>query len=178
MRIADWDEPLRTHAGPGHWNDPDIPEVGNGMTESEDRFHFSLWCKMAAPLMAGNDLSKMNAATKAILCNREVIAVDQDSLSVQGFRYSSENGVEAWFKPLEKGSWAACFVNRGDKDAALSWDWAKRPVKDGLSGRELAFEEVAYKVRDFWRRKDWGATSAVLRTTLKAHDVVMLRLER
>ena len=94
MQIIDKNEPLRKYAGPGHWNDPDMLEVGNGMPENEDRAHFTLWCMMAAPLILGNDVRDMSDATKAILTNKEVIAVDQDPLGIQGWRFMSREGIE------------------------------------------------------------------------------------
>src|SRR5919202_887529 len=115
MQILDKQRGLRAHAGPGHWNDPDMLEVGNGMSAAEDRAHFSMWAMLAAPLIAGNDLRSMSRETAEILTNREVIAVDQDSLGVQGFPYSSatSDGVEIWFKPLAGGDWAMAVLNRG-----------------------------------------------------------------
>ena len=80
LAILDKNEPLRRFAGPGHWNDPDMLEVGNGMTESEDRAHFTMWCMMAAPLILGNDIRSMTKQTLDIITNREVIAIDQDPL--------------------------------------------------------------------------------------------------
>ena len=96
---------LERFAGPGHWNDPDMLEVGNGkMNEEEYRTHMSLWCLLAAPLLAGNDLSKMTPETLAILTNPEVIAVDQDPLGIQGHRVAQEGQLEVWVKPLADGS--------------------------------------------------------------------------
>lgn len=87
MAIVDENEPLYSRAGPGHWNDPDMLEVGNGgLTTTENRTHFSLWAIMAAPLIAGNDLRNMPPDVKEILTNKEVIAVDQDALGRQGRR--------------------------------------------------------------------------------------------
>ncbi len=109
MPIADMQSDLRKYAGPGHWNDPDMLEVGNGMSTGEDRAHFSLWCILAAPLMAGNDLRKMSRETDAILTNKEVIAVNQDPMGVEGYRYRVQDSLETWVKPLSDGDWAVCF---------------------------------------------------------------------
>src|SRR5690606_6003410 len=87
LQILDMREGIRQYAGPGHWNDPDMMEVGNGMSVSEDRAHFSMRCMQAAPLMAGNDIANMTEETIAILTNKEAIAIDQDSLGIQGFKY-------------------------------------------------------------------------------------------
>ncbi len=176
MRIADRNEPLRKHAGPGHWNDPDMLQVGNGMSEAEDRAHFSLWCMMAAPLIAGNDLGTMSGATRRILTNAEAIAVDQDKLGIQGWRAWSEGPLEAWAKPLDGEAWALCFVNRGDKTAGLNWDWAKRPLNDEVSGRKADFSGASFKVRDLWSKKGLGTTRSPLKAALKPHDALFLRL--
>src|SRR5690606_7164969 len=110
--IVDKQEGLRSHAGPEHWNDPDMLEVGNGMTEDEDRAHFSLWAILAAPLMAGNDVAAMTPATRDTLTNREVIAVDQDRLGIQGYRFYQEGALDVWVKPLAAGELAILFLNR------------------------------------------------------------------
>ena len=178
MRILDMQKDLRAHAAPGHWNDPDMLEVGNGMSTSEDRAHFSLWSMLAAPLIAGNDLRSMSAATREILTNREVIAVNQDALGVQGFRHLAEDGLEVWLKPLQGGDWAACFLNRGEAPKRVEFDWKKHPVSDGLSKMELNAGKASYKIRDLWAKKGAGTTDAPLRATVPPHDVVMLRLSR
>ena len=100
LRILDMQDGLRKYAGPGHWNDPDMMEVGNGMSVAEDRAHFAMWCMLSAPLIAGNDLADMSAETVAILTNEDMIAINQDSLGIQCFKYSSKEGLETWFKPL------------------------------------------------------------------------------
>ena len=102
LQIIDKQEGLRQYAGPGHWNDPDMLEVGNGMAVNEDRAHFTMWCMPAAPLISGNDLQHMSKETREILTNKEVIAVNQDALGVEGFKYSAKDGVEVWFKPLKQ----------------------------------------------------------------------------
>jgi len=112
LRILDAQKPLREAAGPGHWNDPDMLEVGNGMSVNEDRAHFSLWCLLAAPLLSGNDLAHMSPATLQILTNQPVIALDQDALGISAFPYATNNNVEVWFKPLTGGDWAMCALNR------------------------------------------------------------------
>ncbi len=105
LQILDMREDIRKYAGPDHWNDPDMMEIGNGMTVNEDRAHFSLWAMMAAPLIAGNDLRNMSPETIAILTNKEVIAIDQDSLGVQGFKHIDDENFEVWVKPLAKETW-------------------------------------------------------------------------
>ena len=122
MQIMD-KQHLRQYAGPGHWNDPDMLEVGNGMPANEDRAHFTMWSMMAAPLIAGNDLRTMSPATKEILTNKEVLTVDQDKLGVQGFRYAAKDSLETWFKPMADGKWAVAFLNLSKKPQPVSFDW-------------------------------------------------------
>ena len=109
MPIVDLQKGLRKYAGPGHWNDPDMLEVGNGMSTNEDRSHFSMWCMLAAPLIAGNDVRKMSKVTKGILTNKEVIAVDQDKTGIEGFKYKDQDSLEVWVKLLQNDDWAICF---------------------------------------------------------------------
>ena len=109
MHNMDLQADLSKYAGKNHWNDPDMLEVGNGMTMSEDRAHFSIWCMMAAPLVAGNDITKMTPQTKSILTDKDVIAIDQDTMGIQGFRYAKKDSLETWVKPLSNGDWAVAF---------------------------------------------------------------------
>jgi alpha-galactosidase len=112
---------LSKYAAPGHWNDPDMLEVGNGkMTTDEYTTHMTLWAMLAAPLLAGNDLTKMSPADKAILINKDVIAIDQDPLDKQGDRVSAEGPFEVWSKPLKDGSVAVGLFNRGEDTEAMS----------------------------------------------------------
>lgn len=106
---------LEKYAGPGHWNDPDMLEVGNGkLSFDENRAHFSMWAMLASPLLAGNDLTNMKPEVKAILTNRDVIALDQDPLGKQASRIYSEGEVEVWTKPLSGGALAVAVLNAGD----------------------------------------------------------------
>ena len=150
MEIVEMNEPLRQYAGPGHWNDPDMLEVGNGMSVSEDRAHFTLWCMMAAPLILGNDITNMTPETLAIITNREMIAVDQDPLGIQGLRLKKEGDLQYWFKPLSDGDWAFCILNTGDEAVTVPVDWTALEVDDELSGRATSFGSVNYSVRDIW----------------------------
>lgn len=150
MEIVEMNEPLRQYAGPGHWNDPDMLEVGNGMSVSEDRAHFTLWCMMAAPLILGNDITNMTPETLAIITNREMIAVDQDPLGIQGLRLKKDGDLQYWFKPLSDGDWAFCILNTGDAAVTVPVDWTALEVNDGLSGRATSFGSVNYTVRDIW----------------------------
>jgi alpha-galactosidase len=176
--ILDQQEGLRKYAGPGHWNDLDMLEVGNGMSYSEDRAHFSLWCMLAAPLMAGNDLRKMTDQTKSILTNKDVIAVDQDTLGIEGFKYSAVDGLEIWIKPLTNNELAVCFFNRSEKPQTITYNWKDHPVKDDLSGINVDFNTSAYKIYDLWLKKTLGSTKRALKTTVGVHDVVMIKLTK
>ncbi|RPI99100.1 MAG: glycoside hydrolase family 27 protein, partial [Candidatus Aminicenantes bacterium] len=161
-------------AGPGGWNDPDMLEVGNGgMTFDEYKTHFSLWAIMAAPLMAGNDLRAMTEETKSILLNKEVIAVDQDPLGVQG-RVIIERGYggQVWMKPLADGSKAVAFVNYTDRELAQYVRWSQIDIPAGPA-----------KVRDLWAHVDVGIHADTGRhyderfeVRVPSHGVVMVRI--
>jgi alpha-galactosidase len=166
-RILDQQVPLAQYAGPGHWNDPDMLEVGNkGLTPAEWRGHFSLWCILAAPLIAGNDVRNMTKETQDILTNHEVIAIDQDPLGKEGTRFRADADEEIWIKELSNGQWAVCLLNptAASKQTKLNW-------KDltFLNGRK-------YLVRDLWAQKDLGDTSTDFSGEIASHDVALFRL--
>ncbi|MEZ5424868.1 MAG: glycoside hydrolase family 27 protein [Pyrinomonadaceae bacterium] len=177
LRILDKQKGLRVHAAPGHWNDPDMMEVGNGMTASEDRAHFSMWAMLAAPLIAGNDVRTMTPATRETLTNKDVIAVDQDALGVQAFPAISEDNLEVWAKPLSNGDWAICFLNRSDQIKTVDFVWKDNFIKDDFAGKQMDAKNAVYKIRDLWAKKDLGDTNSALKTSVPAHDVMMLRLK-
>ena len=154
-------------AGPGGWNDPDMLEVGNGgMTDEEYRAHFSLWAVMAAPLIAGNDLRTMSAATRDILTNREVIAVDQDSLGVEGWvAEQSAPGLEVWVKPLAGGARAVLLLNRTGAAAAMRADWYAVGLPTGRA-----------RVRDLWAHADRGTFTGSYGATVPSHGVVLVTI--
>jgi alpha-galactosidase len=116
---------LARYAGPGKWNDPDMLEVGNGgMTTEEYRTHFSLWCMLASPLMAGNDLQKMTPETKSILLNKEMIAIDQDSLGRQATCYRDNGNYQIWVKTLSNNEKAVCLLNTSDEKKSVLVDFS------------------------------------------------------
>ena len=155
---------LEKFAGPGHWNDPDMLEIGNGgMTPDQYRTQMSLWAILAAPLLAGNDLSKMDETTKSILINKEVIAVDQDKVGVQGSRISPP---QIWMKPLSDGSKAVALFNYVTDDEAEPLTLKFNDV--GFSGR--------VHVRDLWGHKDLGVLHDSYTVTIPQGGVVMLRI--
>jgi alpha-galactosidase len=178
MKILDMRKNIRQYAGPDHWNDPDMMEVGNGMKVNEDRAHFSLWAMQAAPLIAGNDLRKMSKQTMDILTNKEVIAIDQDVLGVQGFSYRMKDSVETWLKPLQNGDWAVCFLNRSLSPKALAIDWKQLVVTDTVSSAILDPVKNIYQLRDVWTKQNTGSTAKPFNTIVPAHDVIMLRLSK
>jgi alpha-galactosidase len=179
MRILDKQKGLRVHARPGHWNDPDMMEVGNpGLTFIESRAHFSLWAMLAAPLIAGNDVRNMTRETQAILTNKEVVAVNQDSLGIQGFPAISEDGLEIWVKPLANDEWAFCFLNRSDKAKTVNFVWKEEFIKDDNFQKQFDAKKTVYKVRDLWMKKDSGTTDTALKISVASHDVAMFRLTK
>ena len=179
MAILDLQDGLRQYAGPGHWNDPDMLEVGNGMSVNEDRAHFTLWCMLAAPLIAGNDIRSMSPETSGILNNKEVIAIDQDALGIQGFKQEAKDSLEIWLKPLVNDQWALCILNRGKTDKPFSLDWKTFSVSDSLSNRTLdTTGALSYAIRDVWQHKELGATDKPLKTVVPAHDVLCVKLSK
>jgi alpha-galactosidase len=157
--------PTAPYAGPGHWNDPDMLEIGNGhMSDDEYRTHMSLWALVAAPLLAGNDIRSMSASTKAILLNKEVIAIDQDPLGKQASPKRNGN-LETWVKPLADGSVAVGVVNLGS--AAL---------KAAVHASDLHLSQAGGKARDLWSHKDVQFKGDVYAATVPSHGVLLLRV--
>jgi len=168
IHIIDLQTELYPYAGPGHWNDPDMLEVGNGkMTTAEYRAHFSFWSLLAAPLMAGNDLRNMTPETKEILTNKEVIAVDQDPLGVQGRKVTDGGATEVWMKPLSGAARAVILFNRGSVPAPITVSWEQIGLAPGVEAQ----------VRDLWARKDLGKLKGSFMTRVAPHDVVMIRVQ-
>lgn len=178
MKLVDLQDTLRKFAGPNHWNDPDMLEVGNGLTAAENRTHFSLWCMLAAPLIAGNDLRKMDEQTRSVLTNRDVIAVDQDVLGIEGFKYHEADSLQTWFKPLDNGDWAVCFANRSGVAKTINFNWQSEVVADTIFNKQLDTKTITYKLRDLWTKKDAGTTKKLLRAVVQPHDVLMMRLTK
>ena len=178
LKIVDMRKGIRKAAGPGHWNDPDMMEIGNGMTVNEDRGHFALWSMMAAPLIMGNDLRKASKETLEILTNAEVIAVDQDALGIQGFVYKTQEGIEIWAKPMANDEWAICFLNRTDTPKPLQFNWKENTIKDEIFGQEVSFKENSFSIRDLFAKKNCGTTNDILKTEVPKHDVLMVRLSK
>lgn len=159
---------LGKFAGPGHWNDPDMLEVGNeGLSLAESRAHFSFWCMLAAPLMAGNDVRHMKPEIQAILTDKEVVAIDQDVAGKQGFRALAEPAkqTEIWVKELSNNEWAVCMLNTGTAAADLTVHWDRLWTIHG-----------EHTVRDVWGKKSVGDTTTPYVAHVEPHDVVLFRL--
>src|ERR1700678_2353641 len=168
LAIADQQVGLASYAGPGHWNDPDMLEVGNGgMTDTEYRSHFSLWAILAAPLIAGNDLRDMRPEIHDILTNKAVIAVAQDPLGREGERVRKNGDAEVWAKQLKDGSRAVVLLNRGSAEQEISASWEDLGYPDHLSA----------SVRDLWQHKDLGKFTAKFSAPVVSHGVVMITVK-
>ncbi|HWA73481.1 MAG TPA: glycoside hydrolase family 27 protein [Polyangiaceae bacterium] len=168
VSLIDQNAPLSQYAGPGHWNDPDMLEVGKLANETEDRAHFSMWAIMAAPLLAGNDIRSMSATTKAILTNAEVIAVDQDPLGVQGKVVASPGtNLQVWAKKLSgTNTVAVALFNRGTSAASITAQWTAIGLPAG-----------AATVRDLWSHMDLGSSmNSYTASSVPGHGVVMLKI--
>ena len=166
--ILDKQVGLEAYSGPGHWNDPDMLEVGNkSLTMEESKAHFSLWCLLSAPLMAGNDLRSMAPETKAILTNPEIIALDQDPLGKQGTKVRDDGEFEVWSKVLADGSRGVVLFNRGPSEARIAFSWTEIGYPVRLSA----------KVKDLWLHKELGKFKGGFGATVPSHGVVVLRVE-
>jgi alpha-galactosidase len=166
--IASQQAGLESYAGPGHWNDPDMLEVGNGkLSLAENRTHFTLWAILAAPLLAGNDLPHMKPEIKAILTNRDVIAINQDALGKQGARTYSDGEVEVWTRQLQGGALAVAIVAVGDSRYATH-PFHLNLAKLGLHGPQAG--------KDLWTGKPITLTDN-MPIEIESHDVLLVRID-
>jgi alpha-galactosidase len=166
--LIDQNAPLYQYAGPGHWNDPDMLEVGKLANENEDRAHFSMWAIMAAPLLAGNDIRSMSATTKAILTNTEVIAVDQDPLGIQGKVVATPSAnLQVWAKKLSgTDTVAVALFNRGGSAASITARFS-----------DVGITSASAKVRDLWSHMDLGSfDGSYTASSVPSHAVVMVKI--
>ncbi|AFD06589.1 glycoside hydrolase family 27 protein [Solitalea canadensis] len=169
LQIIDLHTEIGEYSGPGHWNDPDMLEIGNGvLTPAEERLHLSMWAMFSAPLMAGNDIRNMSAETLKLLTNKEVLEIDQDKLGISATRWMKYGDLEIWFKPLSDNNYAFCFINRSNQPITINHDLKTTIKKFKVDGN--------YKVRDVWKHKDVGTTKENVVGVLPAHDVIMLKL--
>lgn len=176
MKIAEMRKDIRKYSGPDHWNDFDMMEVGNEMNDTEDKSHFAMWCMLSSPLFTGNDYRKMSKETLAILTNKELIAINQDKLGIQGFKHAIEDGVEVWVKPLSDGNWAVTFLNRTDVAKKINFDWKKNVIKDVDFGYEADFAKSTFKIKNLWTNKEAGNTKKNFTAELASHDCITLKL--
>ena len=156
-------------------------EVGNGLSANQDRAHFTMWCMMASPLILGNDVRNMSDETKAILTNRDLIAIDQDKLGVQGLRFLIREGLEYWFKPLSNGDWAMTIFNPTRQSLSCSLNWQDFNLTDEeVSKRSTAFDQNVYKIKNLWTGRMEGKTTLKSKIERKvsvpAQDVITYRL--
>jgi alpha-galactosidase len=161
-------EGLEGYSGPGHWNDPDMLEVGNGkLSLHENRTHFSMWAMLAAPLLAGNDLPNMKPEIREILTNPDVIAIDQDKLGKQGHRVYSEGEVDVWERDLSGGAKAVAVVNAGS-DRYSTHPFHLSLEKLGLHG--------TLKGKDLWGGKEIELKDG-MPLEIAGHDILLVRLD-
>ena len=169
VTILDRQAELHPFAGPDHWNDPDMLEVGNGeLTRDQSRAHFAMWSMLAAPLMAGNDLRTMTDEVREILIAPEVVAIDQDSLGKQGQRIRRDGDTEIWIRELAAGHRVVAAFNRG---------FDHREVR--ISLEELGIEpRTDVRVRDLWQRTDVGETRREIVIATRPVSATVLRVAR
>jgi alpha-galactosidase len=157
---------LEKYAGPDHWNDPDMLEVGNpGLSLTESRSHFSLWCMLAAPLMAGNDLRKMSPEVLSILTNKDALSIDQDKLGKQAYLYMDHLSKLIYVKELSDGSWAVCWHNTGDQ-----------PYIQRINWKHFTFLKGEFEIKDIWKNQVIGTTSKNIDVNIDSHDVLFYKL--
>ncbi|CAG9898001.1 alpha-galactosidase [Bacteroides ovatus] len=177
LDMRDQDE-LRKAAGPDHWNDMDMLEVGNGgLTPDEERTHFALWTILNSPLLLGNDLRNMSPQTLDILTNKEIIAINQDSLGIQGFKYKKEGTIEVWVKPMANNEWAICFFNRSQQLSDFTFNWERETIKDNVFDKEITFNrDNIYKIRDLYQHKVIGNTKKALKQKLEPNQSLVVKI--
>jgi alpha-galactosidase len=135
-----------------------------------------MWCMLAAPLIAGNDLRKMSQVTKELLTNKELIAVNQDARGIQAYKYSAKDSLEVWIKPLKNNELAVCFLNRSSNAKKINFSWKKHTFNDDFSKTHVDFSASDYKVRNLWTEKEIGKTNKDFDQEIPGHDVIMLKL--
>ena len=168
VHILDLMDGTESYAGPGHFNDPDMLEVGNGkLTADENKAHFAMWAILAAPLIAGNDIRSMNAETKAVLTDKEVLAIDQDTLGKQGRRVAKDGDKEVWARELQGGNRAVALLNRAATPQAITVKWEDLGYPAHLSAQ----------LRDLWQHKDLGAKSGSFTATVAPHAALLVTVK-
>lgn len=166
LHIIDLNKDLYTYSSAGHYNDMDMLQVGRGMSYDEDKTHFSMWCMLNSPLLAGNDLRHMSKQTVEILTNKEVIALNQDALFVQAKRILAEGPVEVWIKPLagkKPGALAIAIMNRGNEELVFT-----------LNSKKLGINSNS-RLRDLWQHKNLGKAGTEKKFTIPKHGIIVLK---
>ncbi|MCP9223535.1 glycoside hydrolase family 27 protein [Erythrobacter sp. LQ02-29] len=176
LPILDKQRPLRAYAGPGHWNDPDMMEVGNLPTLAENRSHFAMWAMLAAPLIMGTDVVGMTDPITDILANPRIVAIDQDPLGIPGFLWRGTPETGIWAKPLAQDRWAIAVLNRSDTAREIAIDWANGELNDAMTGRDPKFGERNYAVVDAWTGKQAGSTDSTLSVRVAPRDTAVYLL--
>jgi alpha-galactosidase len=168
---------LRIHNKPNAWKDADMLQAGNiGLSLTQSRTHFTLWCMMSTPLMLGNNLLLMPPAILKILTNKNAIAVNQDKLGIPCFFWANAGLVEAWIKPLADGSYAVCFLNRSTRAANLNFNW-QQPAIDADYKKTYAIDG-SFTVFDVWKNQSTGTTAQNIHATIKGEDVLFVLLKK
>ncbi len=171
LQILDLTHDYRKYAKPGFWMDPDMLQVGNGLTDSQNRAHFVLWAMLSAPLMLGNDLRDMDKKTLNLLIDKDIIKINQDPRGVPAFRYMKNKELEIWLKPLTNGGWALCYLNRGDKEISANIEWNEYfSAKVGMAKKQ-------YMIKNLLEKKDLGTTTKDVSIIIPSEDVVLLRID-
>jgi alpha-galactosidase len=158
--------PVTTYAGPGHWNDPDMLEIGDGgLTPTEDTTHFAMWCMLAAPLFLGTNLAALTPAQRSLVSNPELIAIDQDPLGHEAHYVAASKGVEEWMRPLAGGAYAVAMFNENASPVTVSATLAALGIPAG-----------SYTVRDVIDRTDKASTSTAVTGTPAGHGIIEVKL--
>lgn len=168
LHIIDLNKDLYKYSSAGHYNDMDMLQVGRGMSYYEDKTHFSMWCMLNSPLLAGNDLRHMSQQTVEILTNKEVIALNQDPLFVQAKQIFAEGNVEVWMKPIsgkKAGAMAIAIINRGDAETVFT-----------LKTKQLGINSNSL-LRDLWLHQNIGKAGDERSFTIPKHGIVLLKAE-
>lgn len=171
LHIVDLNSDLYKYSSWGHYNDMDMLQVGRGMTEEEDRTHFSMWCLMQSPLLLGNDLTKMSQETYQIVSNQEMIAINQSPFVYQARRIADGGDLEVWARPLVStmsGEVIVGLLNRSEQSSAISFDLSSIGIKSS----------AGYTLRDIWKQKDYGTSTAeIISKEVPGHGIVVLRIK-
>jgi alpha-galactosidase len=178
MKVVSMRNDIRKYAGPDGWNDFDMMEVGNGMTVSENRSHFTMWCMLASALIMGNDVRSADPSTIGILTNKDMISVNQDPLGIQAFKYKDIDSTEVWVKPLKNKEWAVCFLNRKKEPVSFEFNWSENKISDPDFDFMVDFSKEKFNLFDIWSGKKAGTTGDAFKTQIAGHDVMVFRLSR